>query len=145
MAWRESRLANLRYKLTETIQDVEAKTGIVKKTWSEKAYEVRRLGEAYWISGTVDFGGSDGPRRFWSGWDGVVYRTFCEAGKIRTAAGSVAPEEHPLLSQIRFNALLGLRLPGIDRVEHGVSKPLPFTLTEWMDHFIARKDKSLVV
>src|SRR5258705_2101001 len=94
LAWRDARLQNFAYELAQIAQNVDAKTHEVKQRFGDELhFEVRRLGAMYLITGIADSGiVGDVPRRFWSRWDGVVYRSFVEAGNLNEASGSIRPE-----------------------------------------------------
>jgi thiol-disulfide isomerase/thioredoxin len=140
LAWREAKLNNFSYELSEIVQNVDAKTREVQKQMgAERHYGLHRLGEKYLVTGIADSGyAGDVPRRFWARWDGAVYRSFTEAGHKNKASGSIRSEEHEILFYVEYNQMLGLREYGVylPSRSNGVhSKPL--TLVQWLDHFVA--------
>src|SRR5438046_1170595 len=57
LAWREARLNNFSYELTEIIQNVDEKSREVrKKMGADRHYGLRRLGEKYLVTGIADSG-----------------------------------------------------------------------------------------
>ncbi len=141
LAWREAKLSNFSYELAEIVQNVDAKSREVKQQiGAERHFGVQRLDEKYLVTGIADSGyAGDVPRRFWSRWDGAVYRSFTEGGQKNEPSGSIRSDQHDLLFQIEYNQLLGLREHGVylfGRSNSVHSKPL--TLLQWLDHFIAQ-------
>jgi hypothetical protein len=137
LAWREARLNNFSYEVSEIIQNVDAKTREVKeRVLTGRHYGLRRLGEQYQVTGIADSGyANDIPRRFWARWDGAVYRSFSEPGKKNKATGSIRLEQHPLLFYVEYNLILGLRANGVYIVDRSDLVSTPLTLVQWVDHF----------
>jgi thiol-disulfide isomerase/thioredoxin len=138
LAWREGRLQNFSYDVTEVIRNVDAATRKPeeKKPVADRAFSVGRRGETYLVGGTANWGyAGDVPRRYWSRWDGAVSRTFTEGGNTNKAAGVIRPEQDDQISRIEYNQLLGWWVPGRIRVAHGAGFSQPLTLPESVDYF----------
>src|SRR5438046_5074031 len=121
LSWREARLNNFRYKLTEVVKDLDVATRELKRqVGDERHYEVCKSGEKYLVTGISNVGyAGDIPRRFWSRWDGAVFRTFTEAGNTNTASGIIRAQQHDILFQIEYDQLMGLRVHGVQRLQQG--------------------------
>jgi thiol-disulfide isomerase/thioredoxin len=140
LQWRDERLSNFRYELTEVVKDLDVTTRELKRQVGEdRHYEVRKSGEKYLVTAISNVGyAGDIPRRFWSRWDGAVFRTFSEAGNKNKASGIIRAQQHDILFQIEYDQLLGLRVHGVHRLQQGQVYSVELMLAQWVDHFIAQ-------
>src|SRR5438445_799131 len=136
VAWRDARLANFSFDVTSVLQNRELGSGKLIGDRRERSYSFRRVGAKYLGTGISDTGfAGDIDRRFWSRWDGVVYRTYIEAGNVNKAGGVLDLAEHPWLMHVEYVQLLGWRVPGKVTTVGGMSGGEPLTLPQWIDYF----------
>ena len=144
LAWRDKCLSNCSFDVASFVQNLDAKTREVKKDFHHKEYSFYRLGDKYLGSGIADSGyAGDIDRRFWSRWDGAVYRGFVEGGNKNRASGNIQSKEHDLLLQVEYNLLLGWRVHGKTSSSRGYINHEPLMLAEWVDFFLKKGKDSI--
>jgi len=135
LAWRDSRLANFSCDVASIVQNRDIASGQLIGPPREQSYSIRRLRDKYLATGISDTGfAGDIDRRFWSRWDGGVYRTFIEGGKLNKAAVTLDMAEHPWLMRVEYLQLLGWRVPGRQTNAVGMFHGEPLTLPQWIDY-----------
>jgi len=137
LAWRDARLANFSCDVTSIVQNRDVASGELIGPPLERSYSIRRLGDKYLATCIADSGiAGDIPRRLWSRWDGVVFRTYTAAGNLNKAHVTLFPEQHPFLMRIEYLQLLGWRVPGKQTNMRGMFHGEPLTLPQWIDYCI---------
>src|SRR6185503_4093419 len=114
------------------------------KDFHHKENSFYRLGDKYLGTSIADSGyAGDIDRRFWSRWDGAVYRTYVEGGNKNRASGNIQSKEHDFLLQVEYTQLLGWRVHGKRSYSRGYVNHESLTLAEWVDYFMQKGKDSI--